>query len=180
MSDQRTALVLGGGGITGIAWEIGVLAGLAEAGTDLTGPDLVVGTSAGSVVGALLTSGSELAARTSGSWRRRTGEPVARLNRATLAQFGWAMPQPRARYRVPPPDRCARPRRGEGRAHPVRAGATRHHRRAPGRNEWPQRQLVITAVDSETGEFRTFDRDSGCRCCTPSRPAAPSRACTRR
>ena len=32
MSDQRTALVLGGGGITGIAWEIGVLAGLAEAG----------------------------------------------------------------------------------------------------------------------------------------------------
>ena len=42
MSDQRTALVLGGGGITGIAWEIGVLAGLAEAGVDLTGADLVV------------------------------------------------------------------------------------------------------------------------------------------
>jgi predicted acylesterase/phospholipase RssA len=35
MSDQRTALVLGGGGITGIAWEIGVVAGLAEAGVDL-------------------------------------------------------------------------------------------------------------------------------------------------
>ena len=52
MSDQRRALVLGGGGITGIAWEIGVLAGLAGAGVDLTGADLVVGTSAGSVVGA--------------------------------------------------------------------------------------------------------------------------------
>jgi len=51
MSDQRAALVLGGGGITGIAWEIGVLTGLAEAGVDLTGADLVVGTSAGSVVG---------------------------------------------------------------------------------------------------------------------------------
>ena len=62
MSDQRTALVLGGGGITGIAWEIGVLAGLAEAGVDLTGADLVVGTSAGSVVGAQLTSGAELEA----------------------------------------------------------------------------------------------------------------------
>ena len=60
MSDQRTALVLGGGGITGIAWEIGVLAGLAEAGVDLTGADLVVGTSAGSVVGAQLTCGAEL------------------------------------------------------------------------------------------------------------------------
>ncbi len=52
MSDQRTALVLGGGGITGIAWEVGLLAGLAEAGVDLSGADLVVGTSAGSVVGA--------------------------------------------------------------------------------------------------------------------------------
>src|SRR5918998_2235369 len=30
VADQRTALVLGGGGITGIGWEVGVLAGLAE------------------------------------------------------------------------------------------------------------------------------------------------------
>jgi NTE family protein len=62
MSDQRTALVLGGGGITGIAWEIGVLAGFADAGIDLTGADLVVGTSAGSVVGAQVTGGAELPA----------------------------------------------------------------------------------------------------------------------
>ena len=33
------ALVLGGGGITGIAWEVGILAGLHRAGTDLTAPD---------------------------------------------------------------------------------------------------------------------------------------------
>jgi len=32
----RTALVLGGGGITGIAWELGILTGLAEAGVDLS------------------------------------------------------------------------------------------------------------------------------------------------
>ena len=48
------ALVLGGGGITGIAWEAGVLEGLREAGVDMRGWDLVVGTSAGSVVGARL------------------------------------------------------------------------------------------------------------------------------
>ena len=46
------ALVLGGGGITGIAWETGVLAGLRERGWDTQRWDLVVGTSAGSVVGA--------------------------------------------------------------------------------------------------------------------------------
>ncbi len=54
------ALVLGGGGITGIAWETGLLHGLAEAGIDLADADRVVGTSAGSVVGAQLTTGCEL------------------------------------------------------------------------------------------------------------------------
>jgi len=39
MTDR--ALVLGGGGITGIAWELGLLAGLAERGIDLTGADPV-------------------------------------------------------------------------------------------------------------------------------------------
>jgi len=57
------ALVLGGGGITGVGWEIGLLAGLADAGLDLSvadPPDLVVGTSAGSVVGAQVASGVDL------------------------------------------------------------------------------------------------------------------------
>ena len=49
-----SALVLGGGGITGIAWETGVLTGLRRGGVDLTAADLVVGTSAGSVVGTLV------------------------------------------------------------------------------------------------------------------------------
>ena len=53
------ALVLGGGGLTGIAWETGVLVGLAESGIDVTGWDAVIGTSAGAVVGArLLADGS--------------------------------------------------------------------------------------------------------------------------
>src|SRR5690348_10228087 len=50
------ALVLGGGGVTGIAWETGLLKGLRDAGLDLTGADLVVGTSAGAVVGAQITN----------------------------------------------------------------------------------------------------------------------------
>ena len=49
------ALVLAGGGLTGIAWESGVLAGLAAGGVDTEHWDLVVGTSAGAFVGARLT-----------------------------------------------------------------------------------------------------------------------------
>lgn len=51
MSGRGRTLVLGGGGVTGIAWEIGLLLGLAEHDLDLTNPDAVIGTSAGSVVG---------------------------------------------------------------------------------------------------------------------------------
>jgi NTE family protein len=51
------ALVLGGGGPVGIAWEAGLLAGLAEGGVKLADADFIMGTSAGSVVGALISMG---------------------------------------------------------------------------------------------------------------------------
>ena len=162
MSDQRTALVLGGGGITGIAWEIGLLAGLAEMGTDLSGADLVVGTSAGSVVGAQLTSGAELAAMYERQLAPATGEQAARLNRNTLAQFGWALLRSRGR------DVEFRRRIGALALAAEKAGVTPSEQerldvigsRLVG-SEWPERKLVITAVDAETGEFHPFDRDSG-------------------
>jgi NTE family protein len=162
MSDQRAALVLGGGGITGIAWEIGLLAGLAEAGTDLSGADLVVGTSAGSVVGAQVTGGEELEAMYGRQLEPATGERAARLNRATLAQFGWAILRSRGR------DVEFRRRVGALALAAEKAGVTPSEQerldvigaRLGGR-EWPERDLTITAVDAETGEFTTFDRTSG-------------------
>ncbi|NNN12868.1 MAG: patatin-like phospholipase family protein [Acidimicrobiaceae bacterium] len=47
-------LILGGGGLFGIGWEVGILWGLEAAGVSLKNADLVVGTSAGSVAGSLL------------------------------------------------------------------------------------------------------------------------------
>ena len=65
MASQRNgaltcALVLGGGGAVGVGWQTGLLTGLGEASVDLAGADSIVGTSAGALVGALLSSGREV------------------------------------------------------------------------------------------------------------------------
>src|ERR1700722_6297048 len=52
------ALVLHGGGSAGNAWEIGVIAGLFDAGLDVSRADLIIGTSAGSTAAAQITSGT--------------------------------------------------------------------------------------------------------------------------
>src|ERR1700736_5571507 len=57
---QTRALVLGGGGVAGVAWELGILTGLYDAGVDVRGADIIIGTSAGSVGGAQISSGTEL------------------------------------------------------------------------------------------------------------------------
>ncbi|MBB3082882.1 patatin-like phospholipase family protein [Geodermatophilus sabuli] len=162
MSDQRAALVLGGGGITGIAWEIGVLAGLAEAGVDLTGADLVVGTSAGSVVGAQVTGGADLETLFARQLEPPTGEKAARMTRAGLARYAWALVRSRGK------DVEFRRRVGALALAAEQAGLTPPEQerldvigsRLVG-TEWPDRALTVTAVDAHTGEFRTFDRDSG-------------------
>lgn len=53
-----TALVLAGAGAAGNAWQLGLIAGLSDAGVDLTAADLIIGTSAGSTVAAQITSGT--------------------------------------------------------------------------------------------------------------------------
>lgn len=57
---ETRAVVLGGGGITGIAWEIGILTGLLNQEINLASADMILGTSAGSFVGAALASGYDM------------------------------------------------------------------------------------------------------------------------
>jgi NTE family protein len=163
MSSQRTALVLGGGGITGIAWEIGIVAGLAEAGIDLTSAELVVGTSAGSVVGALLTTGADVE-----SLHGRQLEPVgpheraSRLGRGTLARYGLAMLLARRddvafRRRI---GELARTAADIGRIPSEAERRAAIEARLAGA-QWPDRALMVTAVDTGSGEFTTFTRGSG-------------------
>ena len=58
MTSRRVALVLGAGGTVGMAYHAGSLRALQlVGGVDPSGCDLIVGTSAGSVIGAYLRSG---------------------------------------------------------------------------------------------------------------------------
>ena len=73
---RERALVLHGGGSAGNAWEIGVVAGLFDAGLDVSEADLIIGTSAGSTAAAQITSAPPtelLAAILSAASPQRTG-----------------------------------------------------------------------------------------------------------
>jgi len=154
------ALVLGGGGVTGIAWEIGILAGLADRGIDLTDADIVIGTSAGSVVGVDVRSGTSMAALYEIQARPPgTTEVFARMGLPVLLKYLRAM----AFTRKP---QVARARIG-AMALRARTEAEDVRRRVIESRlpivEWPAGQLKITAVDAVTGAFIIFDSASGVR-----------------
>ncbi len=154
---SRRALVLGGGGVTGIGWMTGLLAGLAEAGTDLTSADLVVGTSAGSVVGAQILSGTTLDDLYAAALKEPTGEIATKMGVNVL--FGFVV-----NSLWPGDERVGRARLGraamKARTVPEAERRAIIEQRLPKRS-WPDSRLIITAVDAETGEARNFDRDSG-------------------
>ena len=153
----RRALILGGGGVTGIGWMTGLLAGLAEAGTDLTSADLVVGTSAGSVVGAQILSGITLDDLYAAALKEPTGEVAAKMRVGVLIGFV-------VNSLWPGDDRIGRARLGraalKSRTVPEAERRAIIKLRLP-TTSWPDRNLLITAVDAETGEARNFDRESG-------------------
>ena len=125
------ALVLGGGGLSGIAWETGVLAGLAAGGADVTTADYVLGTSAGATVAAQLGSGlplTELLDRQTVP-ERQSAELIpdtgaGRRAHGVLGEAAGAVPGP---GRAAPRDRRAGP---PGRD-PARSRAACGDRRAP-------------------------------------------------
>ncbi len=151
----RRALVLGGGGITGIAWELGLLHGLALGGVDLASADLVVGTSAGSVVGALLRSEVPLGELYEQQLAPATGEVSARLGPLALARVVMPFLLPgtavQKRARLGRMARRMHPDGGAERVEVIRA-------RLVG-DRWPEGALKVTAVDADTGAFTVFDRD---------------------
>lgn len=158
------ALVLGGGGSTGNAWLIGVIAGLFDAGLDVTTADLTVGTSAGATAAAQLAGASPtelLAATLAAAPPPRTGPAGARPVTDHLETF---------KRIIAAAEDHADMRRRMGAAALATAAASDGSwperwraivaARLPTRS-WPQRRVLITAVDARTGDPVVFDRDSG-------------------
>lgn len=166
MTDANTGgkrgLVLGGGGITGIAWETGLLHGLADRGVDLTGADRIVGTSAGAIVGAQITSDIGL----DELYRRQLLPPadlgdgdveVASIGLATVVSFALSLLQSRGdltRFGRILGGRAVRTTE-RGRTPSIEQRYEQVAKRIGGLS-WADRDFVVTAVDVATGELVEF------------------------
>lgn len=153
---RERALVLAGGGATGIAWEAGVILGLRDGGVDLREADTMVGTSAGSVVTAHLRIGT---AEDDALARIRDGVQLGEVGRLGALDAGRYL---RAQLDLDP-------RRGRSIVSRAALDAETSSEAdwldtiglgLAGR-DWPQGRLLVTAVDAVTGRSVVFDRDSG-------------------
>ena len=150
------AVVLGGGGSAGVAWEVGVLMGLAEAGLDVRVADAFIGTSAGSVVTTQLLAGPGIE-----TLYARAGEPsdvppmdldFAAISASWALAAAGASSADDARARI-------------GRLAFDAATMPPERRRAQlvamlPVHEWVDHRQIVTAVNARTGEFRTFTAHS--------------------
>jgi NTE family protein len=165
------ALVLGGGGSAGNAWLIGVIAGLFDAGLDVTEADLIIGTSAGSTAAAQITSATPtelLADILSADPQQRTGPVGSDGGRVPLGPSADHMRRTSEIFAAAEDAADMRRRMGaaalEMDAASDGSGQTRWRATVAARlpsQRWPERAMLITAVDALTGEPVVFDRHSG-------------------
>lgn len=153
-------LVLGGGGVTGIAWMTGVLLGLQRSGVAILSADRFLGTSAGSTVAAQITSGVSLADlfehQVNPKLQSAELKPAPHLLDLLMHSL------PVLLHLLDPVERTRRigqlaletesideaTRRAS-----IAARLPVHH--------WPSHALATVAVNTETGEVKIFDRYSG-------------------
>src|SRR5690349_15978007 len=163
----QRALVLGGGGSTGNAWLIGVVAGLFDAGLDVTAADLTVGTSAGSTAAAQFAGASPtelLAAALTGVQQRaepagplRPQGPAPSANPGTPVANHLATVAAIIASAADPADMRRRMGASALELDAASDGSWSSRWRAivaarlP-RRDWPHRTVLITAVDARTGE----------------------------
>ncbi len=164
-------MVLGGGGSTGNAWLIGVIAGLLDAGLDVASADLTIGTSAGSTAAAQIAGATPtelLAGILAAAPRQRTGPVGSDRGRVPIRPVADHME--RTSKIIASAEDAADMRRRMGAAALDMDAASDGSGQAQWRatvasrlpsQRWPQRTVLITAVDAHTGEPVVFDSHSG-------------------
>jgi NTE family protein len=159
MTMKKRALILGGGGTLGIAWEVGLISGLAAHGINLAGADLIVGTSAGAVVGALLAGGVDpqilLHLVVNGGSQAKRG-PVDPAGMAAI-YAKWSAMSTVDPQRMREIGQMALAIQAIPEAEWVE-GIAQLLAPVP---DWPDRNLQVTAVDAETGAFTVWTKESG-------------------
>jgi NTE family protein len=162
----KRALVLAGGGVVGIAWETGVLLGIADespsAARALLDSDVLVGTSAGSAVAAQIGSGCPVADLFARQVQESSAEIDPGIEGASVAAvtdlFLAAMSEPNSTVSQKRQRIGAVALATETVAEPVRREVIAH--RLP-THDWPERVLRVTAIDIVTGKLVVLDRHSG-------------------
>lgn len=160
MTSSRRALVLGGGGLVGVAWETGLCAGLFERGIDLRDFDLFVGTSAGAIVGSQLASGQFPPGP---GERPRPGAEGAAVDptKIDMQALGAAFARWSKIERTTLEDSrgiggIARTLYRDGEARWVSGISA-----VVGLDGWPKKPLYVAMVDTLTGERKVFDASHG-------------------
>jgi NTE family protein len=158
----KRGLVLAGGGVAGIAWELGVLRGMGDVDPDVLSSvrraDTVIGTSAGSAVAAQITSQSSIEGLYSTQLSEHSGELEVDLDleelmdRFVTAVAGATGPDDRRR-RIGALALDTQSVSESTRRTAVAARLPEKH--------WPDTNLMVTAVNATTGEFVVFTRDLG-------------------
>lgn len=160
---NKRGLVLAGGGLAGIAWETGVLMGIAdeapETAVAVLGSEVLVGTSAGSAVAAQISSGVSVAEL----FERQIAGTVREIDPGvgieTITElFVGAMLAPGATTQEKLQRVGAIALTADTVAESVRRQVIAD--RLPS-HDWPDRTLRLTAIDVETGELTVFDRSGG-------------------
>lgn len=155
---MRVAVVLGGGGAVGVAWERGLIEGLLQEGIDLRRADAIVGTSAGSLVGSMLAGGGPFDPSSDENWlpeipMAEGGTDVAVAAQVMKAWMGMTAPTAAGCAEV---GRLALQAKTASEADWIAATGG-----GPLFTGWPDADLRVSVVDAKTGERRLLDKASG-------------------
>jgi NTE family protein len=159
-------VVLGSGGATGGAWEIGVLKGLRDAGVDVGTADLYVGCSIGATLSSLIQSGHKIedlyrlrtvpdpaAVPTPSVLANKRSDKEKAYLRDSLRMWGPARDDLAARVELG--------QRALATPNPLSEEVQIEMKRNLGLRDWPNAGLKVAAVDVADGSVRFFDRSQG-------------------